>query len=188
MASADVEVFDRKEPSNERIYARLPIALAIRDMARSFADDRIAAPRARVGREESTFPWTSSVRRPSLGMGGIYVREEVRRICPDSTPTPRSSLKRLATGCPTVAAYLSIHNMCAWMIDAFGDDEQRRRFLPPLVGMERLASYCFDRTGAAGSDAAGPANARCPRWRKLHAEWTEAIHFRRRQRPRLLCV
>ena len=59
----------------------------------------------------------------------------------------------LATGCPAVSAYISIHNMCAWMIDNFGSNEQRQGFLPPLVSMERLASYCLTEPGA-GSDAA----------------------------------
>ena len=59
----------------------------------------------------------------------------------------------LATGCPTVSAYLSIHNMAAWMIDRYGTDEQRQRFLPKLCTMEHLASYCLTEPGA-GSDAA----------------------------------
>jgi alkylation response protein AidB-like acyl-CoA dehydrogenase len=59
----------------------------------------------------------------------------------------------LATGCPTVSAYMSIHNMAAWMIDAYGSDEQRRRLLPALCSMEHLASYCLTEPGA-GSDAA----------------------------------
>jgi alkylation response protein AidB-like acyl-CoA dehydrogenase len=59
----------------------------------------------------------------------------------------------LSTGCPAGAAFISIHNMCAWMIDAFGSDQQRHEFLPRLVCMERLASYCLTEPGA-GSDAA----------------------------------
>jgi butyryl-CoA dehydrogenase len=59
----------------------------------------------------------------------------------------------LATGCPAVAAYLSIHNMAAWMIDAFGTGAQRERWLPKLCRMELLASYCITEPGA-GSDAA----------------------------------
>ncbi len=59
----------------------------------------------------------------------------------------------LATGCPTVAAFLSIHNMCAWMVDAYGSDEQRARFLPGLTAMDTIASYCLTEPGS-GSDAA----------------------------------
>jgi len=125
--------------------------MAVRDMARSFADERIA-PHALEWDEKKHFPVDVIRETAPLGMGGVYVREDVggsalTRL--DATLIFES----LATGCPAVAAYISIHNMCAWMIDAFGDDEQRRRFLPALVGMERLASYCLTEPGA-GSDAA----------------------------------
>src|SRR4029453_2306580 len=63
-------------------------------------------------------------------------------------------MEELAAACPSTAAYISIHNMSAWMIDGFGDDEQRRRFLPKLCSMEHFASYCLTEPGA-GSDAAG---------------------------------
>src|SRR5690606_34635060 len=59
----------------------------------------------------------------------------------------------LATGCPTTSAFISIHNMAAWMIDAYGSDEQRRKWLPRLCTMERIASYCLTEPGS-GSDAA----------------------------------
>src|SRR5438309_10604623 len=59
----------------------------------------------------------------------------------------------LATGCPTVSAFISIHNMASWMIDAYGSDEQRRKWLPRLCSMELLASYCLTEPGS-GSDAA----------------------------------
>jgi len=85
-------------------------------------------------------------------MGAIYVREDVG----GSAMTRLDAaiiFEQLATGCPAVAAYISIHNMCAWMIDSFGSEAQRRKFLPPLASMERLASYCLTEPGA-GSDAA----------------------------------
>ena len=125
--------------------------LAIRNMARGFADEKIA-PHALVWDEKKHFPVDVIRQAAALGMAAIYVRADVGG----------SALKRLdaalifealATGCPAVAAYISIHNMCAWMIDAFGNEPQRRKFLPPLVGMERLASYCLTEPGA-GSDAA----------------------------------
>ena len=59
----------------------------------------------------------------------------------------------LATGCPAIAAYISIQNMCAWMIDQFGSEAQRRQWLPGLTAMELFASYCLTEPGA-GSDAA----------------------------------
>jgi alkylation response protein AidB-like acyl-CoA dehydrogenase len=52
-------------------------------------------------------------------------------------------IEELATACPSTAAYISIHNMAAWMIDAFGDNDQRRRFLPKLCSMQHFASYCL---------------------------------------------
>jgi alkylation response protein AidB-like acyl-CoA dehydrogenase len=59
----------------------------------------------------------------------------------------------LAEGCPSIAAYISIHTMAAWMIDAYGSPDQRNRFLPKLTSMEWLASYCLTEPDA-GSDAA----------------------------------
>ena len=55
----------------------------------------------------------------------------------------------LATGCPSIAAYLSVHNMCAWMVDAFGSTGQRRAWLPLLASMDVLSSYCLTEPGAA---------------------------------------
>jgi alkylation response protein AidB-like acyl-CoA dehydrogenase len=87
-----------------------------------------------------------------LGMGGIYIGEDVGGSGL-SRLDAALIFEALATGCPTVAAYISIHNMCAWMIDAYGDEGQRQRFLPKLCTMEHLASYCLTEPGA-GSDAA----------------------------------
>ena len=89
----------------------------------------------------------------ALGFGGIYVRDDV-----GGSGLSRFDaaliMEELAAACPSTAAYISIHNMAAWMIDGFGDDEQRRRFLPKLCSMEHFASYCLTEPGA-GSDAAG---------------------------------
>jgi alkylation response protein AidB-like acyl-CoA dehydrogenase len=91
----------------------------------------------------------------ALGMGGICVAEDVGG---SGLSRLASALifEALATGCPTVAAYMSIHNLVAWMIDAFGSDEQRRQWLPKICSMEFLASYCLTEPGA-GSDAAALA-------------------------------
>ena len=67
--------------------------------------------------------------------------------------------EELAQGCTSTAAYISIHNMAAWMIDAFGGDEQRKKFLPKLCTMEHFASYCLTEPGA-GSDAASLSTKR----------------------------
>jgi alkylation response protein AidB-like acyl-CoA dehydrogenase len=125
--------------------------MAIREMARAFADDKIA-PHALDWDANKHFPVDVIRRTATLGMGGIYVQEDVG----GSALTRLDAaliFEALATGCPAVSAYISIHNMCAWMIDAFGDETQRQTFLPALVRMDRLASYCLTEPGA-GSDAA----------------------------------
>src|SRR3954464_4346728 len=124
---------------------------AIQDMARGFARDEIM-PHARDWDENSTFPVEILRKAAALGFGGITVKEDVggsalTRL--DATII----FEELAQGCTSTAAYISIHNMAAWMIDAFGGEAQRRRFLPKLCTMEHFASYCL--TGPdAGSDAA----------------------------------
>jgi alkylation response protein AidB-like acyl-CoA dehydrogenase len=124
---------------------------AIRDMALAFAAENLA-PRAVEWDETKHFPVDVMREAAALGMGGVYIREDV-----GGSGLGRMDaaliFEALATGCPTVSAYMSIHNMAAWMIDRYGSDEQRRRFLPPLCSMEHLASYCLTEPGA-GSDAA----------------------------------
>ena len=88
----------------------------------------------------------------ALGMGGVYISEDVGGSAL-SRLDAALIFEALATGCPTVAAYMSIHNMAAWMIDAYGSDAQRKTWLPKLCTMELLASYCLTEPGA-GSDAA----------------------------------
>ncbi len=125
--------------------------IAIRDMAQDFAAETLA-PHAARWDEEKHFPVKEMRAAAALGMGGIYIRDDVG----GSGLTRLDAaliFEALSTGCPTVAAYISIHNMCAWMIDRYGDDEQRQRFLPKLCTMEHLASYCLTEPGA-GSDAA----------------------------------
>jgi len=91
----------------------------------------------------------------ALGMGGIFVTEDVGGSAL-SRLTGTLIFEALATGCPTTSAFMSIHNMTASLIDAFGSDEQRRHWLPKLCAMEFLASYCLSEPGA-GSDAAALA-------------------------------
>jgi alkylation response protein AidB-like acyl-CoA dehydrogenase len=91
----------------------------------------------------------------ALGMGGIFVAEDLGGS--DLSRLAGTLIfEALATGCPTTAAFMSIHNMVAGLIDAFGSDEQRRRWLPKLCAMDLLASYCLSEPGA-GSDAAALA-------------------------------
>jgi alkylation response protein AidB-like acyl-CoA dehydrogenase len=125
--------------------------IAIRDMARAFARDKIA-PHALEWDEKRFFPVDVIRETAGLGLGGIYVREDIG----GSGLTRFDAVlifEALATGCPAVSAFISIHNMCAWMIDAYGSESQRKTFLPRLLSMERLASYCLTEPGA-GSDAA----------------------------------
>jgi alkylation response protein AidB-like acyl-CoA dehydrogenase len=125
--------------------------LAIRDMARDFAAEKLAGG-ALDWDQRRFFPVDVMREAAALGMGGIYVRDDVG----GSGLTRLDAaliFEALATGCPTVSAYISIHNMVAWMIDRFGSDEQRRNWLPKLCTMEYLGSYCLTEPGA-GSDAA----------------------------------
>lgn len=124
---------------------------AIRDMALDFAREKLA-PHALEWDEKKHFPVDTLREAASLGMGGVYIREDVGGSGLGRLDAALI-FEALATGCPTVAAYISIHNMCAWMIDAYGSDEQRQKWLPALCSMEKLASYCLTEPGA-GSDAA----------------------------------
>ncbi len=127
---------------------------AFQDLAQSFAREELA-PHAAAWDEHCTFPVATLRAAARLGFAGIYVGEEH-----GGTGLSRLDaalvFEELATGCTSTAAYLSIHNMVAWMIDAFGSKAQRARFLPDLMTMARLASYCLTEPGA-GSDAAGLA-------------------------------
>lgn len=125
--------------------------IAIRDMAASFAAETLA-PHAVRWDEEKHFPVEEMRQAAALGMGGIYIAEDVGGSGL-SRLDAALIFEALAAGCPTVAAYISIHNMCAWMIDRYGSDAQRRTWLPRLCSMEHLASYCLTEPGA-GSDAA----------------------------------
>jgi len=86
-----------------------------------------------------------------LGFGGIYVREDVGGSAL-SRLDAALIFEELSRGCVSTAAFLSIHNMCAWMVDSFGDEEQRKKVLPKLTTMETIASYCLTEPGS-GSDA-----------------------------------
>jgi len=125
--------------------------IAIRDMARDFAAEKIA-PCALRWDEEKHFPVDVMREAAKLGMGGIYIRDDVG----GSAMTRFDAaliFEALAMGCPAVSAFISIHNMAAWMIDAFGNDVQRRKWLPKLCTMELVASYCLTEPNS-GSDAA----------------------------------
>ena len=121
-------------------------------MARQFADDRIA-PGAIEWDENHHLPVDVLREAAEIGFGAIYCDEEnggsgMTRL------DAALIFEALGTGCPTIAAYISIHNMATWMIDKFGNDEQRAKWVPKLATMETLGAYCLTEAGA-GSDAAG---------------------------------
>ncbi|WP_429022985.1 isobutyryl-CoA dehydrogenase [Bradyrhizobium sp. I1.14.4] len=125
--------------------------IAVRDMARAFAAEKIA-PHALEWDEKKHFPVDVMREAASLGIGGIYIKDDVG----GSAMTRFDAaliFEALATGCPTTSAFISIHNMASWMIDAYGNDTQRHKWLPKLCTMELIASYCLTEPGA-GSDAA----------------------------------
>src|SRR3954465_267470 len=137
--------------SASHLFALTDDHRAIRDMAREFAAEKLA-PHALDWDERKHFPVDVMREAAALGMGAIYVRDDAG----GSGLTRLDAaliFEALATGCPTVSAYISIHNMVAWMVDRFGSEAQRRQWLPGLCTMEYLASYCLTEPGA-GSDAA----------------------------------
>ena len=124
---------------------------AIQDMARAFTTDAIT-PNAHTWDEEKIWPADVAKAAGELGFGSIYVSEDgggcgLNRV--DSVLI----FEQLSQGCPSTAAMISIHNMCAWMIDRFGNDYQRETFVQPLATFDKMASYCLTEPGA-GSDAA----------------------------------
>lgn len=124
---------------------------AIRDMAASFAAEHIA-PHALDWDERKHFPVETLRAAAGLGMAAITVREDVGG---SGLSRVDSSIifEALSAACPTTAAFLSIHNLTAWILDRFGSEEQRRAWLPSLASMDRIASYCLTEPGS-GSDAA----------------------------------
>ncbi|MDB5511643.1 MAG: acyl-CoA dehydrogenase [Enterovirga sp.] len=125
--------------------------IAVRDMAREFAAERIA-PHALEWDEKKHFPVEVMREAAALGMGGVYVRDDVGGSGL-SRLDAALIFEALATGCPTTSAFISIHNMSSWMIDTYGSEDQRRAWLPGLCSMELFASYALTEPGS-GSDAA----------------------------------
>jgi len=117
----------------------------------TFAAKRLA-PHALEWDKTKHFPVDALREAAELGMGAVYCGEDVggsglRRI--DAVRI----FEELAVADPVISAFISIHNMCAWMIDTYGTAEQRKSWVPRLASMELIASYCLTEPGA-GSDAA----------------------------------
>ena len=123
----------------------------IQELARRFTADAIT-PHAAQWDEHHIFPRDTIRAAAELGFGGIYVSEESGGI---GLGRLESALimEAMAYGCPSTSAFISIHNMGAWMIDRFGDQSVKDAYLPDLIPMTRMASYCLTEAGA-GSDAA----------------------------------
>lgn len=124
---------------------------AIFDMARAFGAENIA-PFARTWEADGTIPKDLWPRIADLGFGGLYVSEEaggsgLSRL--DATLV----FEALSMACPSVAAFLSIHNMCAKMIDTFGSEDLKADLMPDVLSMNTVLSYCLTEPGS-GSDAA----------------------------------
>ncbi|WP_412554857.1 acyl-CoA dehydrogenase family protein [Shimia sp. MIT1388] len=121
------------------------------DMAKGFGEEHIA-PHAQKWETEGTIPKELWPQIAELGLGGIYVSEEyggsgLSRL--DATLV----FEALAMACPSVGSFLSIHNMCGGMIDKFGSEETKQKWLPDLCSMNKVFSYCLTEPGS-GSDAA----------------------------------
>jgi alkylation response protein AidB-like acyl-CoA dehydrogenase len=124
--------------------------LAIQDMARKFTADRIT-PHAAQWDADHHYPIDVWKAAGELGFGAIYVSEESGGIGLGRLEAALI-MEAMAYGCPATSAFISIHNMSTWMIACFGDDKIKARYLPQLVGMEKIASYCLTEPGS-GSDA-----------------------------------
>ena len=124
---------------------------AIQEAARAFSDAELA-PHAARWDEEKHFPVDVLRQAAALGLAAIYVREDVGG---SGLGRVEAALvfEALARGCVSTAAFLSIHNMCGWMLDSYGSDALRRQWLPQLASMQTIASYCLTEPGS-GSDAA----------------------------------
>ncbi|MDZ7280882.1 acyl-CoA dehydrogenase family protein [Sphingomonas sanguinis] len=123
----------------------------IQELARRFTADRIT-PFAGEWDEKHIFPRDTIKEAAELGFAAIYVSEESGGIALGRLEAALI-MEAMAYGCPSTSAFISIHNMASWMIDRFGDADVKGRYLPDLVTMERMASYCLTEPGS-GSDAA----------------------------------
>jgi alkylation response protein AidB-like acyl-CoA dehydrogenase len=125
--------------------------LAIQDMARKFTADAIT-PHAANWDEHHHYPVDVWKAAGKLGFGAIYVSDAQGGIGLGRLEAALI-MEAMAYGCPATSSFISIHNMASWMIDRYGDDAIKAQFLPSLVSMDKIASYCLTEPGS-GSDAA----------------------------------
>lgn len=124
--------------------------LAIREVAQRFTADHIT-PHAAEWDEKHIFPRETIQRSAELGFGAIYVSEASGGIGLGRLEAALI-MEAMAYGCPSTSAFISIHNMASWMIDRFGGEAVKAKYLPSLVTMEQIASYCLTEP-SSGSDA-----------------------------------
>ncbi|MDR7101959.1 acyl-CoA dehydrogenase family protein [Croceicoccus sp. BE223] len=125
--------------------------LAIQEMAQKFTADMIT-PNAAEWDEHKIFPRDVIKQAAELGFASIYVSEDSGGIGLGRLEAALI-MEAMAYGCPSTSAFISIHNMSAWMIDRFGSQDVKDRYLPDLIAMDRIASYCLTEP-SSGSDAA----------------------------------
>jgi alkylation response protein AidB-like acyl-CoA dehydrogenase len=123
----------------------------IQEMARNFTADAIT-PHAAEWDEKHIFPRDTIREAAALGFGSIYVSEESGGIGLGRLEAALI-MEAMAYGCPSTSAFISIHNMASWMIDRFGSAAVKGKYLPSMIPMERMGSYCLTEPGS-GSDAA----------------------------------
>ena len=125
--------------------------LQIQEMARKFTADAIT-PFAAEWDEKHIFPRETIQEAAELGFGAIYVSEESGGI---GLGRLEAALifEAMSYGCPSTSAFISIHNMASWMIDRFGSAEVKQKYLPSMITMEKIGSYCLTEP-SSGSDAA----------------------------------
>ena len=145
------DFFDVKRFPGKRAIRKQPSEAAIQEMARRFAEEELA-PHTAKWDEEHHFPVDVIKKSAELGLAGIYTREDVGGSGLGRLDAALI-FEALSAGCTSTAAFISIHNMCTWMIDRFGSEALRQKYCPRLTTMELIASYCLTEPGS-GSDAA----------------------------------
>lgn len=120
-------------------------------MFRQFSDESFA-PFMQDWDKREEFPLDTLKKAASLGLGGIYVKDEAKGGSMMSRLDASIIFEALAAGCTSTAAFLSIHNMCAWMLDSFGSEALKEQYLQKLTQIDLVASYCLTEPGS-GSDS-----------------------------------
>ncbi|KAL7630697.1 UNVERIFIED_CONTAM: hypothetical protein RMT77_016814 [Armadillidium vulgare] len=145
---------------------------AIQEVALNFAKNEMR-PKMEKWDEDEEFPVDTLRAAAALGFGAVYAKEEFGGT---GLSTVEGSIifEALAQGCASTAAYISIHNMCTWMVDEFGTDPQRKKYVPGMASMETFASYCLTEPNS-GSDAASLTTKAVKKGNELILNGTKAF-------------